>query len=82
MQLHGIMYVGGFEKITFFSFCPGMPCKLHVIEREEKVMKMLASILPLFTAEIDTHEKAARELGEYEYFETGGDQAWDEPFED
>jgi hypothetical protein len=59
------MYVGGFERVSFFSFCPGMPCVAHEVLRNEKVLKVLDRILPLFCREIDVHEKAARSLGEY-----------------
>ena len=65
LQIHGLMYVGEFKRISFFSFCPGMPSVAHEIKRDETVMKMFAQMLPLFATEVDKHEKAARRLGEY-----------------
>ena len=65
MQIHGLLYVGEFERISFFSFCPGMPCVVHEIKRDKKMLRALGEVLPLFCDELDKHEKAARELGTY-----------------
>lgn len=84
MQIQGHMYVGEFEKVSFFSFCPGMPCVVHTIKRNERIIQEMAKVLPLFADEIDKHEQAARELGNYydieeEYsFTTGPAIAWEQ----
>lgn len=65
MQIQGHMYVGEFEQVSFFSFCPGMPCVVHTIKRNKGIIDKLAAILPLFADEVDKHEKKARELGNY-----------------
>lgn len=65
MQLYGIMWVGGFERVSFFSYCPGMPCRPLVIHRNQKIMNLLDKIMPLFADELDKHEKAVRDMGEY-----------------
>lgn len=65
-QIHGIMWVGGFERVSFFSFCPGMPNVVHEIKRDEKVMKVMSTILPLFADELDKHYVKALELGTYD----------------
>jgi hypothetical protein len=80
MQIHGIMYVGGFEKVSFFSYCPGMPCRVHEINRDDKLIKMLDALLPLYAEEVDTHEKAARALGDYSQYSVAmePETAWQE----
>ena len=75
MQIYGIMYVGEFDRVSFFSFCPGMPCVVHEIKRDEKIMRVLDKMLPLFADEVDKHEEAARKLGPYEFVEFTMEQA-------
>jgi hypothetical protein len=77
-QIHGIMYVGGFERVSFFSYCPGMPNVVHTIERNEKVMKVFDAVLPTFAAELDTHYIKAMELGTYEPDAMESEVSWDE----
>jgi hypothetical protein len=76
-QIHGIMYVGGFERVSFFSFCPGMPCVVHEIARNEKVMKVMDTVLPLFADELDKHYVKALELGSYNEEAMESEVAWE-----
>jgi hypothetical protein len=69
MQMRGHMWVGGFEKVSFFSFCPGMPSVIHTVERDVTVMRIMDKLLPLFVDELEKHEKQARALGNYEHVE-------------
>lgn len=64
-QLHGIMWVGGFEKISFFSYCPGMPCRIHTIDRDDKLMQRYDEVLPSFADELAEHERIVRDMGAY-----------------
>jgi hypothetical protein len=64
-QLQGIMLIGEFEHIWFFSYYPAMPCVAHKIERDEDYIKVLAKLLDQFVIELDAKEKKLRALGNF-----------------
>jgi hypothetical protein len=64
-QLQGIMLVGEFERIHFFSYHPAMPCVVHTIKRDEPFLLALAKLLMEFVAELDRKEVLVRALGNY-----------------
>jgi hypothetical protein len=71
VQMQGQMYVGGFDCISFFSYCPGMPLHVHHIWPIEKIQSAMKEVMPRFVDELDEHEARARKLGEYDFEEIG-----------
>jgi hypothetical protein len=62
------MLVGEFTKSYFFSYCPGMPCKVHEIEintEAKEYMEEMDKLLKKFVKDLDVKEQIARGLGNY-----------------
>jgi hypothetical protein len=64
-QLQGIMLVGDFERMHFFSYHPAMPCVVHTVQRDEPFLLQLAKLLMEFVEELDRKEALVRALGNY-----------------
>lgn len=64
-QLQGLMLVGEFQRVHFYSYHPDMPCVVHTIERDEPFIAKLAELLVAFVAELDAKEAEVRALGNY-----------------
>lgn len=64
-QIQGVMYVGGFKRVHFFSYCPGMPHAIHTIERDEPYIEELDKLIQVFVGQLEIKEKLARMLGNY-----------------
>lgn len=81
-QIQGQMYVGEFDRMSFFSYNPGMPCCVHDVKRDEEYIKKMHKLLREFCAELDETEKQARALGDY--YPAGvlfDGQTWKEAFD-
>jgi hypothetical protein len=71
MQIQGQIYVGQFSKVSFLSYCPGMPCIVHPVYPIDKIQKALTEAMPRFADELDENERLARKLGDYKFEEMG-----------
>lgn len=53
-QVHGSLYITGFDKWHFFSYYPGMPPFHYIVERTEEVwIAKLGNALDVFTEELE-----------------------------
>ena len=56
-QVQGQMLVGGYEKVYFFSYFPGMPFVIVETERDNKFIKSMEAILSEFSKTLDEETK-------------------------
>lgn len=66
-QVQGQMLVGGYDKVYFFSYFPGMPAAMFETERDDSFIVKLGAALALFCDNLDKGTKKFRELGEIDY---------------
>lgn len=62
-QVQGQMFVGGYDFSYFFSYFPGMPCKIWRYERDESFISKLSAALILFSQNL---EKAMKDIEKME----------------
>lgn len=60
-QVQGQMLVGRYTLVYFFSYFPGMPCRVWRYERDDSFIELMRKALTLFS---DNLEKATREYKE------------------
>jgi hypothetical protein len=72
VQIQGQMLVAELDAVDFFSFCPGMPCLVHRVDRSASFIKEMSNLLDRFCDELDETEAEARSLGEYRWYEESG----------
>lgn len=51
-QVHGSMYVTGFQTWHFFGYCPGFPPLLIVVKRDEEIIEKLDEAITDFLARL------------------------------
>lgn len=62
-QVQGQMLVGGYDRVYFFSYFPGMPPASIVTERDESFLVKLRAALIAFSKNLDEETEKCRKIG-------------------